>query len=77
MYVMPDCGYCEKVRQLLTQRGVRWQEHNILASTDAKREFQARGGQGTPMLVIGETVVNGSDATRIDAALRANGLLNP
>ena len=75
MYVMPGCGYCEKTRQLLTQRGVQWQERDILASAQAKQEFIAHGGQGTPLLLIGDSVIKGTDPARIDAALRANGLL--
>lgn len=75
MYVLPDCGYCEKARQMLTQRGVKWQELDIMASAQAKQEFIAHGGQGTPLLLIGETVIKGTDPARIDAALRENGLL--
>lgn len=75
MYVLPECGYCKKVRQLLTQRGVQWQELDILASAQAKQEFIAHGGQGTPLLLIGDSVIKGTDPARIDAALRANGLL--
>lgn len=75
MYVLPECGYCKKVRQLLTQRGVQWQELDILASAQAKQEFIAHGGVGTPLLLIGDSVINGADPARIDAALRANGLL--
>lgn len=75
MYVMPQCGFCEKARQQLTQRGVHWEERDILASDQARQEFTAHGGIGTPLLLIGDSVINGVDAARIDAALRANGLL--
>lgn len=73
LYVMPQCGYCEKTRQLLTGRGVTWEERDIASSTDAKREFIAKGGVGTPLIVIGEEVIRGYDASRIDGALSAHG----
>lgn len=75
MYVMPQCGYCEKVRHLLQQRGVTWNEIDIASSAEGKREFDARGGVGTPLLLIGGDVVQGADAARIDAVLRQHGLL--
>lgn len=75
MYVMPQCGYCEKVRSLLQQRGVSWDEIDIAASAEGKREFDARGGRGTPLLIVGSDVVHGADAARIDTLLRQHGLL--
>lgn len=75
MYVMPQCGYCEKVRSLLQQRGVSWDEIDIASSAEGKREFEARGGRGTPLLLVGGDVVHGADPARIDAVLRQHGLL--
>lgn len=75
MYVMPECGYCEKARELLTARGVSWTEHDIANSADAKREFDAKGGRGTPLLVVGGDVIQGLDSERIDAALRAHAIV--
>lgn len=74
LYVMPHCGYCEKARQHLTERGVTWKELDIAGSADAKREFVAKGGVGTPLIMIGEEVIRGYDASRIDQALSAHGL---
>lgn len=75
LYVMPQCGYCEKVRNLLQQRGVAWNEIDIASSAQGKQEFEARGGRGTPLLIVGGDVVQGADPVRIDALLRQHGLL--
>lgn len=75
LYVMPHCGYCEKVRHLLQQRGVTWNEIDIASSAEGKRDFDARGGRGTPLLVVGGDVIHGADSSRIDAVLRQHGLL--
>ncbi|GMV31760.1 MAG: hypothetical protein AMXMBFR59_38850 [Rhodanobacteraceae bacterium] len=75
MYVMPDCGYCKKARELLTARGVSWTEHDIVSSAEAKRAFDAKGGRGTPLLIVGGDVIQGVDAERIDAALREHGIV--
>lgn len=71
MYVLPQCGYCEKARQLLTARGASWRELDIAVSPEAKREFDGKGGVGTPLLVIGGAVIQGFDAPRIEAAIAA------
>lgn len=76
LYVMPQCGYCEKVRSLLQQRGVSWNEIDIASSAQGQREFEARGGRGTPLLIVGGDVVQGADPVRIDAVLRRHGLLD-
>lgn len=74
LYVMPQCGYCEKAREQLTRRGVAWQERDIVESAEAKREFDAKGGVGTPLIVIGDEIIKGFDAARLNAALDARGL---
>ncbi|HVH32926.1 MAG TPA: glutaredoxin family protein [Tahibacter sp.] len=74
LYVMPQCGYCEKAREQLTRRGVTWQERDIVESAEAKREFDAKGGVGTPLIVIGDEIIKGFDAARLNAALDARGL---
>jgi glutaredoxin len=74
LYVMPQCGYCEKTRQLLTARGVTWTERDIVSSAEAKRDFIAKGGVGTPLILIGDEVIRGYDASRIDVALGAHGV---
>jgi glutaredoxin len=69
MYVMPDCGYCERARAHLRARGVTWTERDIAASQEASDAFEAAGGIGTPLIVIGTERVQGYDAARIDALL--------
>ncbi|UXI69068.1 glutaredoxin family protein [Tahibacter amnicola] len=69
MYVLPDCGYCEKMRSHLRERGVSWKEKDIAASPQAKQEFDARGGQGTPLTLVGDAVIAGYQPAAVDAAL--------
>ena len=71
MYTTADCGYCARARAWFEQRGIAWQEIDILASEAARREFQSRGGQGTPLIFVGETRVTGFDPVRLEALLAA------
>jgi glutaredoxin len=69
MYVMPECGYCAKARAYLNERGLTFTEVDIAASESNKQEWQKNGGQGTPLLLIGDKKVQGFDQAAIDAAL--------
>lgn len=73
MYVLPECGYCEKMRQHLTQAGVAWGERDISAPA-VKAEFDAKGGIGTPLVVIGGDVIKGYMPQAVDASLRRQGV---
>lgn len=68
MYVMPECGYCEKARQHLKQAGFAWSERDI-SEPAINAEFRAKGGMGTPLLVIGDKVIKGWQPAAVDAAL--------
>jgi glutaredoxin len=72
MYVMPQCGYCEKMREHFKDVGVTWRERDIATPT-IKAEFDAKGGIGTPLVMIGNDVVKGYQPQAVDAALRRNG----
>lgn len=68
LYVQDGCGYCARARQLLEARGVVYTERNI-ADAEVNADWRALGGQGVPLLTVGDTRVQGFDQTRIEAAL--------
>jgi glutaredoxin len=57
MYATAWCGYCQKTREFLRDRGVPFIERDIEQSAQARREYQALNGRGVPLLVIRGTVV--------------------
>jgi glutaredoxin len=69
MYVLPDCGFCDRARSHLQTRQIRFEELDIAADAQAKADFEQLGGAGTPLIVIGDRVIHGYDPSRIDAAL--------
>ncbi|MEO8673366.1 MAG: glutaredoxin domain-containing protein [Tahibacter sp.] len=75
MYVMPNCGYCAKAREHLTAIGVQWKEMDIAASQDAHATFSKNGGQGTPLILIGEDRIAGYDVAKLDTVLAKHGLI--
>ena len=73
MYATQTCGYCAKARQYFKARGLHWDERDIEASAQAKQEWKALNGQGTPLILIGEEKVNGFHQARLDTLLAKYG----
>lgn len=71
LYVLPNCGYCERARAHLRERGQVWEEFDIAAEPAHLARFKALGGQGTPLLQVGEQVLHGYVPQQLDAALAA------
>ncbi len=69
MYATSTCPYCRQARDYLRARGLAWRERDIEASAAARAEWQARGGVGTPLLVVDGTAIAGFDRTRLESAL--------
>ncbi len=70
MYATSWCPYCERVRALLTGKGVSFQEIDIEAQPGQRADMIRRCGQYTvPQIFIGERHVGGSDDIHeLDAA---------
>ena len=80
LYTSPLCGFCHAAKRLLSQKGVSFQEVDVLAQPDRKAEMvqRANGGRTVPQIFIGQTHVGGCDdlyalerAGKLDALLAA------
>lgn len=75
IYTTPMCPYCHAAKELLNQKGVRFDEINVIdPSLRADMTQRARGRRTVPQIFIGETHVGGYDDM---AALERNGRLDP
>ena len=79
IYSSPFCPYCFMAKRLLQQKGVTFDEIDIMAEPGRRAEMMDRaGGRRTvPRIFIGETHVGGNDdlqaleeAGKLDALLR-------
>ena len=59
LYTTTWCGYCTKTKNLLDDMGVAYVEVDVEHSSEGRRQFEALGGRGVPLLKIGENVVKG------------------
>jgi glutaredoxin 3 len=79
MYVTGWCPYCERARQLLTQKKVAFEEIDVEARPEARAEMTARSGRHTvPQIFIGDRHIGGSDDLyALEAAQGLEPLLKP
>ena len=44
IYTSPFCPYCARAESLLDDKGVTYEEHDVLMSASARREMRERAG---------------------------------
>lgn len=78
IYTTTYCGFCVRAKDLLSKKGVPFQEIDV-TEDDAERArlVEASGGQRTvPQIFIGETHVGGyTDLVKLDSEGRLQALL--
>ncbi len=71
IYTTPLCPYCHAAKRLLDRKGVRYQEIDVQAAPDRRREMTARAGGRTtvPQIFIDGRPIGGCDDLHdLDAA---------
>lgn len=71
LYATDWCGYCKATRELFESNGIDYVEHDIEKSSEALSQHRKLGGNGVPLIVVGDEVIKGYN----EAALRQ--LLKP
>ncbi|WP_394238119.1 glutaredoxin domain-containing protein [Pseudomonas anguilliseptica] len=59
MYGASWCGYCRQARNYFQQNGIRYVEYDIETNNRARREYDSIGGNGVPVILVGEKRING------------------
>ena len=74
VYSSNMCGACEMVKEFLRLRGREFVERNVSVDLQGREELLDLGFDATPVTVIGgDSVVEGFDVDKIDAALALAG----
>ena len=75
MYSSQFCGYCAAAKRLLREKGVEFEEIDVLFSPEKRTEMETVSGRNTvPQIFIGDRHVGGFDDLH---ALELNGELDP
>ena len=78
IYTTTYCGYCVRAKDLLTRKGVKYEEVDVTGNDDMRTKLvEMSGGQRTvPQIFIGDTHVGGySDLARLDSEGRLDPML--
>ncbi len=59
LYATDWCGYCKMTRELFAAKGIRYTEYDIEKSSEALARHRKLGGNGVPLIVVGDEVING------------------
>jgi glutaredoxin-like YruB-family protein len=66
MYSTEWCGYCKKARNYFKQKGIPFVEYDIEKNARAKRQYDAMGARGVPVILVGKRRMNGFSPERFD-----------
>ena len=70
MFTTESCPYCKKAKTYLASQGVSWCERDIEWSDEDAQLYKELGGKGTPLTIIGSSVIGGfQNEYRFKAAL--------
>ncbi len=59
LYATEWCGYCKMTREFFAVNGISYTERDIEKSSDALVQHQKLGGNGVPLIVVGDDVIRG------------------
>lgn len=79
IYTTTYCGYCVRAKDLLTRKGVKYEELDVTGNDEMRSKLvEMSGGQRTvPQIWIGDTHVGGySDLARLESEGRLDPMLS-
>ena len=61
MYGTSWCGYCKKARNYFNSKNIDFTDLDVETNANAKAQFNALGGGGVPVILVGNMRINGFD----------------
>jgi len=75
LYATSWCGYCKKTRTFLAEHNIQYTEYDVETSEEGRKQFEALGGSGVPVMDIKGTVVHGYSIKKFTATLEKHALM--
>ncbi len=77
IYTTTYCGYCVRAKDLLTRKGVKYEELDVTGDDEMRSKLVEMSGQRTvPQIWIGDTHVGGyTDLARLESEGRLDPML--
>lgn len=62
IYTTPTCHFCKMAKAYFNDKGVEYEEKDVLTDLEARKEMVNKSGQlGVPVIVIGDNIIVGFD----------------
>jgi glutaredoxin len=75
LYTKTGCPWCKGVKELFAEKGVKYEEREVLGNKAYFDELVAKSGQNkTPTLDIDGEIIADSDREAVAAYLKGNGV---
>lgn len=71
MYSSSWCGYCKKAKRYFQKQQISFVEYDIEEDLRAKQRFDALGGRGVPLILVGKQKMSGFDQARFDQMMKS------
>ena len=70
MYSASWCGYCDQARAYFEDNDIPFEEYDVETSPKGRRDYAEMGGNGVPVILIGDRRMVGFSAERFAALYR-------
>ncbi len=68
LYTTSNCPHCQSAKQFLDKRGLTYRACDV-ATPRGRKELQALGARGVPVIKIGNTIIRGFQPKAMEEAL--------
>lgn len=75
MFSTRMCPYCRQARAMFAAHNIPYCEYNISSSAENQRAFVALGGEGVPLILIGDEAIHGFNEEAVTEELIRQGIL--
>ena len=69
MYTTSSCPACKMAKQYMAEKGIPYREINVEQSREGYEEFRRLGGQGVPLIIVGDRRMEGFNPQALQAML--------
>ena len=74
MYSASWCVVCKRARDYFRRQGIAFAEYDIDTDPRGRREYQALGARGVPVILVGDKRMNGFSEEKFARLYRQAGL---
>jgi glutaredoxin len=64
LYSAANCPHCNRAKAFLAREGIAFREMDVGSSPRARKELERLGARGVPVLLVGESRLDGFDEQR-------------